>query len=284
MLKCAYVCTEQWRVWNCRKRSETGCDVGMSVVLQVRMSGYQSGGMAGEMWVQWFSCCINQPAAQQVRRSPSPPLFLPFRRGLAHVQVCITRRNILEAELYEGFRKVVGNRGLTIALDLSVATPRPALAKCSVQSLSHVRWLQSRWSRRPESQHVFAPEPECGVVDTRHTLPQLFCCGCREVKNCELSPSGAAAARRIERPPLAEANNPGSIPRPRKRQQQQQRRTRQRIDRSMIGEPTNFQHTGHIGSGDVDMGTSHLRALQNQMQSKGGYETAFPVKVRTSGR
>lgn len=54
-----------------------------------------------------------------------------------------------------------------------------------------------------------------------------------------------------------------------------------RIDRSMIGSPTNFQHTGHIGSGDVDMGNSHLRAIQNQMQSKGGYETAFTtVKVK----
>jgi hypothetical protein len=49
----------------------------------------------------------------------------------------------------------------------------------------------------------------------------------------------------------------------------------------MIGSPTNFQHTGHIGSGDVDMGNSHLRAIQNQMQSKGGYETAFTtVKVK----
>jgi len=48
----------------------------------------------------------------------------------------------------------------------------------------------------------------------------------------------------------------------------------------MIGSPTNFQHTGHIGSGDVDLGNSHLRAIQNQMQSKGGYETAFStVKV-----
>ncbi|KAJ9593442.1 hypothetical protein L9F63_015009, partial [Diploptera punctata] len=62
----------------------------------------------------------------------------------------------------------------------------------------------------------------------------------------------------------------------RKRAQQRVRR----IDRSMIGSPTNFQHTGHIGSGDVDMGNSHLRAIQNQMQSKGGYETAFStVKV-----
>jgi hypothetical protein len=43
----------------------------------------------------------------------------------------------------------------------------------------------------------------------------------------------------------------------------------------MIGSPTNFQHTGHIGSGDVDTGNSRLRAVQNQMQSKGGYETAF---------
>lgn len=57
----------------------------------------------------------------------------------------------------------------------------------------------------------------------------------------------------------------------RKRVQQRVRR----IDRSMIGSPTNFQHTGHIGSGDVDTGNSRLRAIQNQMQSKGGYETAF---------
>ncbi|XP_023720585.1 CDC42 small effector protein homolog isoform X2 [Cryptotermes secundus] len=59
---------------------------------------------------------------------------------------------------------------------------------------------------------------------------------------------------------------------------QQRKRVQQRvrrIDRSMIGSPTNFQHTGHIGSGDVDTGNSRLRAIQNQMQSKGGYETAF---------
>ncbi|KAG8229025.1 hypothetical protein J437_LFUL007580 [Ladona fulva] len=48
-----------------------------------------------------------------------------------------------------------------------------------------------------------------------------------------------------------------------------------KIDRSMIGAPTNFQHTGHIGSGDIQLGTSHLRAIQTQMQSKGGYETAY---------
>ncbi|KAL1130286.1 hypothetical protein AAG570_013224 [Ranatra chinensis] len=62
--------------------------------------------------------------------------------------------------------------------------------------------------------------------------------------------------------------------------QQQKRHQRRRIDRSMIGEPTNFQHTGHIGSGDVELGNTRLRAIQNQMQSKGGYETALStVKV-----
>lgn len=40
----------------------------------------------------------------------------------------------------------------------------------------------------------------------------------------------------------------------------------------MIGNPTNFVHTGHIGSTDVEMSTHHLNALQNQMQSKGGYD------------
>ncbi|XP_070393265.1 CDC42 small effector protein 2 [Dermacentor albipictus] len=51
---------------------------------------------------------------------------------------------------------------------------------------------------------------------------------------------------------------------------------RRRIDRSMIGNPTNFQHTAHVGSGDMNV---HLNALQNQMASKGGYEYALPVNV-----
>lgn len=57
------------------------------------------------------------------------------------------------------------------------------------------------------------------------------------------------------------------------------KRRRRRIDASMIGQPTNFQHTGHIGSGDVG-NRSHchplmengLNSIQNQMSSKGGYE------------
>lgn len=31
----------------------------------------------------------------------------------------------------------------------------------------------------------------------------------------------------------------------------QAQRTRRRIDRSMIGNPTNFQHTGHIGKNKI---------------------------------
>jgi hypothetical protein len=46
------------------------CTVCLHSVIDFRrqslMSRYQSGNMAGEIWVQWFSCCINQPAAQQV--------------------------------------------------------------------------------------------------------------------------------------------------------------------------------------------------------------------------
>lgn len=50
---------------------------------------------------------------------------------------------------------------------------------------------------------------------------------------------------------------------------------RHRIDRSMIGEPMNFQHTAHIGSRDVEMPNDQLTALQMQMRSKGGYETTY---------
>lgn len=45
----------------------------------------------------------------------------------------------------------------------------------------------------------------------------------------------------------------------------------------MIGEPTNFQHTGHIGSRDVELPGHQLAALQNQMRSKGGYESSYKV-------
>jgi len=41
----------------------------------------------------------------------------------------------------------------------------------------------------------------------------------------------------------------------------------------MIGNPTNFVHTGHIGSADVELSANRLNAISTQMQSKGGYET-----------
>ncbi|XP_073994208.1 CDC42 small effector protein Spec2 isoform X2 [Rhodnius prolixus] len=52
---------------------------------------------------------------------------------------------------------------------------------------------------------------------------------------------------------------------------------RGRIDRSMIGEPTNFRHTAHIGSEDINdcPGASRLSAIENQMKSKGGYEATL---------
>uniref|UniRef100_A0A8C9RWL5 CRIB domain-containing protein n=1 Tax=Scleropages formosus TaxID=113540 RepID=A0A8C9RWL5_SCLFO len=52
--------------------------------------------------------------------------------------------------------------------------------------------------------------------------------------------------------------------------EQPQPKRRRRIDRSMIGEPTNFVHTTHVGSGDVTLGFS-VNGVQDQMKSKGGY-------------
>lgn len=45
----------------------------------------------------------------------------------------------------------------------------------------------------------------------------------------------------------------------------------------MIGAPTNFRHTAHVGSRDIEMPNDQLTALQMQMRSKGGYETSFKV-------
>jgi len=47
-------------------------------------------------------------------------------------------------------------------------------------------------------------------------------------------------------------------------------RRRVKIDRSQIGLPTNFQHTSHIGSGEIAEGFD-VNQVQNSMQSKGGY-------------
>lgn len=44
---------------------------------------------------------------------------------------------------------------------------------------------------------------------------------------------------------------------------------RRRIDRSMIGEPTNFIHLTHIGSGEMAEGLQPSGSVQEQMRSKG---------------
>ncbi|XP_015781155.1 CDC42 small effector protein 2 [Tetranychus urticae] len=59
--------------------------------------------------------------------------------------------------------------------------------------------------------------------------------------------------------------------------QQTRSKRRRRIDRSMIGSPTNFKHTAHVGFGEM---SSHIDDLQNQLASKGGYEYAIPVSVK----
>lgn len=49
-------------------------------------------------------------------------------------------------------------------------------------------------------------------------------------------------------------------------------KARRKIDRTMIGEPMNFRHTGHIGTGDMMGQSDQLHVVQKQMQSKGGYD------------
>lgn len=60
-------------------------------------------------------------------------------------------------------------------------------------------------------------------------------------------------------------------------------RPRRRIDKNLIGLPTNFQHTGHIGSSDY--GQADLGSVQTQMQSKGGFsEQAVPEQLTPAGK
>ena len=62
---------------------------------------------------------------------------------------------------------------------------------------------------------------------------------------------------------------------------------RPRIDRSMIGNPTDFRHTAHIGSNDFYSNSVALQQnssdsfglLQTQMKSKGGYNLCNSAPV-----
>ncbi|XP_072405047.1 CDC42 small effector protein 1-B-like [Chiloscyllium punctatum] len=50
-----------------------------------------------------------------------------------------------------------------------------------------------------------------------------------------------------------------------------QPKKRKRIDRSMIGEPMNFVHLTHVGSGDMaSQGFSMPGSVQERMKSKSG--------------
>uniref|UniRef100_A0A914UID8 CRIB domain-containing protein n=1 Tax=Plectus sambesii TaxID=2011161 RepID=A0A914UID8_9BILA len=51
---------------------------------------------------------------------------------------------------------------------------------------------------------------------------------------------------------------------------------RVRIDRSMIGGPTNFRHIGHMGANDVS-GECNGNALQCLLNSKGDDKYSLPV-------
>jgi len=57
-------------------------------------------------------------------------------------------------------------------------------------------------------------------------------------------------------------------------EEEPKRPARPKIDRSMIGQPTNFQHTGHIGSGDMGSLGSQLPTVELQMKGKGGHVDA----------
>ncbi|XP_063054792.1 CDC42 small effector protein 1 isoform X2 [Engraulis encrasicolus] len=46
------------------------------------------------------------------------------------------------------------------------------------------------------------------------------------------------------------------------------KKRRRKIDRTMIGEPTNFVHLTHIGSGEMADGMTPSGSVQEQMRSK----------------
>uniref|UniRef100_A0A8P0N3Y1 CDC42 small effector protein 2 n=2 Tax=Canis lupus familiaris TaxID=9615 RepID=A0A8P0N3Y1_CANLF len=51
--------------------------------------------------------------------------------------------------------------------------------------------------------------------------------------------------------------------------EQPQPKRRRRIDRSMIGEPTNFVHTAHVGSGDLFSGMNSVTPSRTRCSPRG---------------
>ncbi|KAG8331962.1 hypothetical protein J6590_031207 [Homalodisca vitripennis] len=239
----------------------------LSVTQPSVMSGYQSSNMAGgELWLQWFSCCINQPAQQGWPGYPALSWAShPSTYFLSH---------------FSSYCPVLSSSPTQQSL--------PSESLCVNMKLSSGSGSQL-------GRHPFRREG-CGevgrsVTPRRRIYDQLLCCVIDDISQNESSDSGLQLQAAFSCLPLylhvlfcTAVTDLYLVllqlycsPRSARKRQRQQRR---RIDRSMIGEPTNFQHTGHIGSGDVEVGNSRLRAIQNQMQSKGGYETSFTtVKV-----
>jgi len=59
--------------------------------------------------------------------------------------------------------------------------------------------------------------------------------------------------------------------------EQPQPKRRRRIDRSMIGEPTNFVHTAHVGSGDLFSGMNSVSILAEDADGVLGHRPMSPV-------
>ncbi|TNN55869.1 CDC42 small effector protein 2-A [Liparis tanakae] len=57
--------------------------------------------------------------------------------------------------------------------------------------------------------------------------------------------------------------------------EQPQPKRRRRIDRSMIGEPTNFVHTTHVGSGDMGLGLSSYCRVSSKFQNLAPFGKTF---------
>ncbi|XP_041355970.1 CDC42 small effector protein 2-like [Gigantopelta aegis] len=65
-------------------------------------------------------------------------------------------------------------------------------------------------------------------------------------------------------------------------EQPQPKRPRRRLDPSMIGLPTDFRHTTHIGSNEVG-NSMQINSLQNQMSSKGDhFDPVSPCHLKLS--
>ncbi|XP_078540892.1 CDC42 small effector protein 2-B-like [Lissotriton helveticus] len=62
--------------------------------------------------------------------------------------------------------------------------------------------------------------------------------------------------------------------------EQPQPKRRRRIDRSMIGEPMNFEHTSHVGLGDEVSAYRSIEAYHERMKSKGGYENGVSPRAQ----